>query len=210
MEQSYEQIMVNQIFSVQYKFDNVFIDYINIMKNWRNPNSENTYIKIKQISEDIRAMGQENNWAIISVTQTNRSGWEGTDLSITSVAESAGLLHTVDILFGIVTNAEMKARGEYYLKCLANRVAGYENTRKRFVIDWKFARIEEDRNSPIQDMEFYVNSVVAGHRQPRGQRQTTADIHTVISQNTQPLEPDIPDNKDFTKIDITGNSLFNL
>jgi len=55
-----------------YKFDNIFIDYINIMKNWRNPNSENMYLKIKQISEDIRAMGQENGWAIISVTQTNR------------------------------------------------------------------------------------------------------------------------------------------
>ncbi|MCK9446229.1 hypothetical protein M0Q50_04990 [bacterium] len=55
-----------------YKFKNVFIDYLNIMKNWRNPNSENTYLKIKQISEDVRAMGQENAWSIISVTQTNR------------------------------------------------------------------------------------------------------------------------------------------
>jgi len=55
-----------------YKFENIFIDYINIMKNWRNPNTENLYMKIKQITEDVRAMGQENNWAIISPTQTNR------------------------------------------------------------------------------------------------------------------------------------------
>ena len=55
-----------------YKFDNIFIDYLNIMKNWRNPNSENTYLKIKSISEDVRAMGQRNNWSMISVTQTNR------------------------------------------------------------------------------------------------------------------------------------------
>ena len=26
------------------KFDNIFVDYINIMKNWRNPNTENTYM----------------------------------------------------------------------------------------------------------------------------------------------------------------------
>jgi len=193
-----------------YKFDNIFIDYLNIMKNWRNPNSENTYIKIKQISEDIRAMGQQNNWAIISVTQTNRSGWESNDLSITSVAESAGLLHTVDILFGIVTNAEMKARGEYFLKCLANRVAGFENTRKRFTMDWKHARIEEDRNSPIQDMEFFINQVSAGHKHPRGQRSTSVDMHTAISQGTTPLEPvpDITVNTDFDEINITGNNLF--
>ena len=193
-----------------YKFDNVFIDYLNVMKNWRNPNSENTYLKIKQISEDVRAMGQENNWACISVTQTNRSGWEVNDLSITSIAESAGLLHTVDILFGIVVNAEMKARGEYFLKCLANRVAGYENTRKRFLIDWKYARIEEDRNSPIQDMEFFINQVTAGHKHPRGdnKKSTSVTIAEAISQNTTPLEPPAPENLDFGDVNITGNNLF--
>jgi hypothetical protein len=194
-----------------YKFENIFIDYLNIMKNWRNPNSENTYLKIKQISEDIRAVGQKNNWAIISVTQTNRSGWETNDLTVNSIAESAGLLHTVDILFGIVTNAEMKAKGEYFLKCLANRVAGYENTRKRFLIDWKYARIEEDRNSPITDMEFFVNQITAGHTHPRGQQRksTTVDMHTAINQNTPPpLEPPVPENLDFGDIKISGDGLF--
>lgn len=194
-----------------YKFDNIFIDYINIMKNWRNANTENTYMKIKQISEDIRAMGQENNWAVISVTQTNRSGWEGTDLSITSIAESAGLLHTVDLLFGIITNAEMKARGEYYLKCLANRVAGYENTKKRYTIEWKHARIEEDRNSTITDMDFVINSVVAGQKHPRGHKTTTASIDAVISNSVVPVDP-IPDNIPIrdNSTDITRKGLFNI
>jgi len=55
-----------------YKFENVFIDYINIMKNWRNPNTENLYMKIKQISEDLRAVAQQEQWATIVPTQTNR------------------------------------------------------------------------------------------------------------------------------------------
>lgn len=54
------------------KFDNIFVDYINIMKNWRNPNTENTYMKIKQIAEDLRAMAMEEKWAVITATQTNR------------------------------------------------------------------------------------------------------------------------------------------
>ncbi len=150
------------------KFENIFIDYINIMKNWRNPNTENTYMKIKQISEDLRAMAMTEQWAVITVTQTNRSGWETSDLNITNVAESGALIHTVDMLFGIITNAEMKARSEYYLKCLANRVAGYENTRKRFTVDWKYARIEEDKQAKIEDMDFILNSVVGGQTQRRG------------------------------------------
>lgn len=148
---------------------------------------------------------------MISVTQTNRSGWEANDLSITSIAESAGLLHTVDILFGIVTNAEMKAAGEYFLKCLANRVAGYENTRKRHLIDWKYARIEEDRNAPIQDMEFFLNQLISGHKYPRGQRKTatTVSLSDAIDQNISQLEPPIPENLDFgDNIKITNDGLF--
>ena len=176
------------------KFDNVFIDYINIMKNWRNPNTENTYMKIKQISEDLRAMAMENEWAVITVTQTNRGGWEAEDLNITNVSESAALIHTVDMLFGIITSAEMKARSEYYLKCLANRVAGLENTRKRFTIEWKYARIEEDMNAQMEDMDFIMNSVVGGRNQRRGQEgaQGQSSIAAVVGSN---IDPDKPEDK---------------
>ena len=46
------------------KFKVVVIDYINILKNWRNPNSENTYMKIKQIAEDLRGVAMSNEWAV--------------------------------------------------------------------------------------------------------------------------------------------------
>ena len=138
---------------------------------------------------------------------THNSGWEANDLGITSIAESAGLLHTVDLLFGLVTNAEMKARGEYHLKCLANRVAAYENTRKRFTMDWKYMRIEEDRNSPIQDMDFFVNSLTANQHVPRGQHtKNEVDIHTAINQNTEFFEP--PVNPNIGNLNITGSGLF--
>jgi len=184
------------------KFDNVFIDYINIMRNWRNPNTENTYMKIKQISEDLRAIAMEEQWAIITVTQSNRGGWESEDLNLTNVSESAALIHTVDILFGIITSAEMKARSEYYLKCLANRVAGFENTRKRFIIDWKYARIEEDRDSEIEDMDFIINNTINNKIQRRGVKRlkenSNNDISANISTNIDPDKLDNMDNQKFT------------
>jgi hypothetical protein len=187
------------------KFSNVFVDYINIMKNWRNPNTENTYMKIKQIAEDLRAMAMEENWAVITATQTNRGGWETSDLNVTNISESAALLHTVDVLFGIITNAEMKARKEYYLKCLANRVSGYENTKKRYTIDWKYARIEEDKNSPIQDMDFIINSTVSSTRNTRG---GMATIDTFINQHNPAKDTRIGDLNDLPDITVTGNDLF--
>jgi hypothetical protein len=166
-----------------YKFDNIFVDYINIMKNWRNPNSENLYMKIKQISEDLRAMAQEESWAIITATQTNRGGWDTSDLSITNVSESAALLHTVDGLFGIIVNPEMKAKGEVYLKYLADRVSGMENTRKKFVFTRQFNRIEEDLNSQIEDLEFMFNSLISDKKRNRGGvgKSSQTDIEVKIS-----------------------------
>ena len=40
----------------KYKVDVVIIDYINIMSNYRQPNSENTYLKIKTLAEDLRGL----------------------------------------------------------------------------------------------------------------------------------------------------------
>ena len=131
------------------KFKIIVLDYINILKNWRNPNTENMYMKIKQIAEDLRAMAMRNDWAIITATQVNRSGFGSTDLSITNISESSALGHTVDAMFGIIQDEIMHANREYTLKLLANRDDGYKNSRKKFLIDYDYMRITEDANTEI-------------------------------------------------------------
>lgn len=131
------------------KFKVIVVDYINILKNWRNPNTENMYMKIKQIAEDLRAMAMRNDWAIVTATQVNRSGFGSTDLSITNISESSALGHTVDAMFGIIQDEIMHANREYTLKLMANRDDGYKNSRKRFNIDYDFMRITEDTSTEI-------------------------------------------------------------
>jgi len=141
---------------------------------------------------------------------THNCGWDTNDLGINAIAESAGLLHTVDLLFGIVTNAEMKSRGEYFLKCLANRVAGLENTRKRYTMDWKYARIEEDNNSPIQDLDFITNSLNNPTKQPRAQFNNTSYIDAVINKNNFDMSDELHPQISNPEINITGKGLFNV
>ena len=131
------------------KFKVVIVDYINIMKNWRNPNSENTYMKIKQIAEDLRGIAMANEWSIITATQTKQSDFDSSDLSINSAAESSGLVATVDGMFGIIQDPMMYANRDYKLKILANRDDGYKNAHKIFNVDYKFMRIVEDTNTPM-------------------------------------------------------------
>ena len=87
---------------IQIKVGAVVIDYINILANYRNQNTENTYMKIKQIAEDLRAMGIRNDWLIVTATQITRNGYNSSDISMTDVAESAGLSHTADVMLGII------------------------------------------------------------------------------------------------------------
>jgi KaiC/GvpD/RAD55 family RecA-like ATPase len=131
------------------KFKVVIVDYINIMKNWRNPNSENTYMKIKQIAEDLRGIAMANEWSIVTATQTKQADFDSSDLSINSAAESSGLVATVDGMFGIIQDPMMYANREYKLKILANRDDGFKNAHKIFHVDYKFMRIVEDTNTPM-------------------------------------------------------------
>ena len=132
-----------------FKFKTVFLDYINIMRNWRNPNSENTYMKIKQLAEDLRAMAMRNDWAIITATQVNRAGFDSTDIGMNNVSESAALIHTVDAMFGIIQDPIMHTNNEYILKLLANRDDGHKNTKRKFNINYDYMRIAEDPHSEM-------------------------------------------------------------
>jgi archaellum biogenesis ATPase FlaH len=125
------------------KMDVVVIDYINILANHRNQNTENTYMKIKQIAEDLRAMGVRNNWLIITATQITRSGYNASDISLTDIAESAGLSHTADVMLGIIQDELMHANHEYWLKILKIRDGEGKGMKCRLLINYNYMRLTE-------------------------------------------------------------------
>lgn len=152
-----------------FKFKNIFIDYINIMKDAKNPNSENMYLKIKSICEDVRAMAQRNNWCVISLTQTNRSAYDSTDIGMSNVSESGGLIATVDSLFGIIQSSTMRVNDKYYIKAVAIRNSGHMGDKKGFNFSPKYLRIEEDLSEGIIP-ENQALDELKGNKQPQQQR----------------------------------------
>ena len=140
---------LSKLYNCVFKFANVFIDYVNIMRDQRGNSGDNTYIKIKNICEDVRAVGQRNQWAMISVTQLNGDGYESTNLSMANVSESKGLIATVDALFGIIQTALMRASNVYYLQACALRDAQMNGDRKKFIFDPYHLKLTED---PTEDI----------------------------------------------------------
>ena len=125
------------------KLKAIIIDYINILSNYRNPNTENTYMKIKQIAEDLRAMAVRNEWVVISATQINRGGYDSSELNMGHIAESAGLSHTADMIYGIIQDTTMHMNNEYWLKILKVRNGTGKNSRCQYRIDYNYMRLIE-------------------------------------------------------------------
>jgi len=144
----------------RFKVDVVIIDYINIMCNYRLPNSESTYLKIKQIAEDLRGIAVKYNLAIITATQCGRNALDKSDINMEDVAESMGLIHTVDTCFGIIQTDDMRMgvgneddSGTcvpfYYLKILKIREGEGRDT--KFKIDANYNKMKLFERSDMVD-----------------------------------------------------------
>jgi replicative DNA helicase len=129
------------------KFSVIVVDYINLMRPVREQG--NVYEKIKVISEELRAVAIRNEWCIITATQIKRDAVDDQDLSMSDIAESFGLVHTVDSLFGLI-RGPMEKRMK--IKLIANRDGGYNESFKMFRMSYEFAKLIEETDPAS---EFY-------------------------------------------------------
>jgi hypothetical protein len=100
-------------------------------------------MKIKQIAEDLRAIAVKRNLLVISATQINRGAWDATEVSMENIAESAGLAHTADVMYGLIQDPMMHANKEYWLKVLKIRDGHGKGNKCRFTINYDFMRLTE-------------------------------------------------------------------
>jgi hypothetical protein len=115
--------------------DIIYIDYLNICSSSRmkQGNSVNSYTFIKAIAEELRGLAVETKVPVVSATQTTRSGYDNTDVSLTDTSESFGLPATADFMFALISSDELADLNQIMVKQLKNRYSS-PDTNKRFVI----------------------------------------------------------------------------
>ena len=115
--------------------DIVYIDYLNICASYRMKmgNSVNSYSYIKAIAEELRGLAVEFDIAIVSATQTNREGFNNSDIDLTNTSESIGLPATADFMVALIKTDELESMGQIMVKQLKNRY-GDLNKPARFVV----------------------------------------------------------------------------
>lgn len=84
------------------KIDAIVLDYINLLKG---PAGDNSYERVKIITEQVRALSYIFNCPIITATQLNRSGYDTDKPGLESISESIGLAATADFI-GIITQSD--------------------------------------------------------------------------------------------------------
>jgi len=104
--------------------DIIYIDYLNICASSRMKGmggAINSYSYIKSIAEEIRGLAVEFDVPIVSATQTTRSGYSNDDVGLEDTSESFGLPATADLMFALISNAELNSQNKILVKQLKNR-----------------------------------------------------------------------------------------
>lgn len=119
----------------KFKPDVIYIDYLNICSSSRlkHGSNINSYTYIKAIAEEIRGLAIEFDVPIFSATQTTRSGYDNSDVSLTDTSESFGLPATADFMFAIIVSEQLDSLNQVLIKQLKNRY-GDLNYYKKFVV----------------------------------------------------------------------------
>jgi hypothetical protein len=88
-------------------------------------------------------MGQRHNWLIVTATQITRGGYNSSDITMSDIAESAGLSHTADVMLAIIQDDLMRASSEYWLKILKVRDGEGKGVKCKLNINWNYMRLIE-------------------------------------------------------------------
>ena len=101
--------------------DIIFVDYVGIMQPNHVATGDNTNIKYKTITEELRGLAVEQKVAIVSSNQTNRSGYGKAEIELTDTADSIGQVMTADVILTIGQDNEMRDNGKYNFITSKNR-----------------------------------------------------------------------------------------
>lgn len=163
------------------KFKVIVVDYLNLLRPIKDQNG--LYEKIKSISEELRGVAMRNEWCIISATQIRREDVDNFDLGMDSVAESFGLIHTVDSLFGLM-RSPLESRMK--IKVIANRDNGYEESYKFYTMFKDYFRLTEETGL---NSEFYSDDEEVNRLEDE-MRNEYSTISKDVSQNEVDTEED--------------------
>lgn len=140
-----------------FKPDVIYVDYLNICASSRMKmgGAVNTYVLVKSVAEELRGLAQEYKIPLITATQTNRDGFNASDVDMTNISDSVGSSFTCDYMLALISSEELDALGQVMFKQLKNRY-GDKNRYNKFVVGidrprMKLFNVEAEAQEELHD-----------------------------------------------------------
>ena len=140
------------------KLDAIVLDYLNLMHSTMGNNS---YERIKHVTEQVRAMSYLFECPIISATQLNRAGFDQDNPDLATISESIGLAATADVIVSIYQNEEDRELGIIRLGMMKNRY-GPRGMTQAMRINYSTLTIEEADDIEFEDDGDDTFNILAG------------------------------------------------
>lgn len=145
---------IKKVVDTGIKLDCIVVDYVNLLHSNIGANS---YERVKDSAEKLRALSYEFECPIVTATQLNRQGYNQSNPSLDTVSESIGLAATADAIFGLWQEEEDAELGIIRLGVMKNRFgANYGSIAMR--MDYSTLTLSED---PDIDVSFNNDMDVA-------------------------------------------------
>jgi len=109
----------------------------------KGPTGDNSYERVKIVTEQVRALSYIFNCPIITATQLNRSGYNTDKPGLESISESIGLAATADFI-GIITQSDEDRELNITRMNIAKNRFGPNYGTTTLRIDYKTLTIYED------------------------------------------------------------------
>lgn len=136
----------------KFKPDIIFVDYLGIMNPIFMLKSDNTYTEGKRITEELRGLSVEMSIPIVSSVQSNRGGFESSELDLTNVADSIGTAQGADLIIGLSQPEGFKEQNLVNVVILKNRY-GPNKIKASVNIDYLKMRITDADDNPTEQIE---------------------------------------------------------
>lgn len=124
-----------------YKLNALVLDYATELQNSSGLAGDKTYSYHKENTNELYALGVEENIAVITGHQLHVRYKGMEDVSLQMAAESTGITQRPDLIYGLIQSPNMRVDKKFACKLLKGRDTGDVEYRTEFGIDWKHMRL---------------------------------------------------------------------
>jgi RecA/RadA recombinase len=124
-----------------FKPDVILVDYFGLLRPNNPSKNANSYEKGREISEELRALAQDYNCAVICAAQTNRSSF-GNDVGQDSISDSIAISQTADIMLTINRNESLDLANQQMLYLAKSRFSR-AGAKFLFTVDYDTMRLND-------------------------------------------------------------------